>query len=472
MGQFTATVCHKNTQIDLMFVVTTEDVQSIVGLKACDQLHLVRRVLSVGSELPLDGDVVFQNYADVFQGLGDLTGVHHIKLDNDVPPVVHACRRVPFALHDRLKEELNRMEKLDVITKVNEPTDWWLPQQEHTWLSLKQVVSQEPVLKFFDPGRKIKISSDASQNELDGVIFKGVRVVIPTSLRKYMLDKINAGHLGMEKCKRRSRETVFWPRLNHDIDDIVSNCSMCQTYRNRKVAADLFYCGGKDYLVIVDYLSNYPEVCSLTDTSSRRVITAMKTVFARHGIPDEVFTDNGPQFRSHEFRQFAHDWQFKHNTSSPNYPQSNGLAEKAVQIVKNILLKENQDPYMGSLAYRSSPLDCGQSPAEILMGRRIRANLPIQEKLLQVSRSRKVVKFKENQKLKQKHYYDRSTKPLSRLQCGDRVAVRDHRRCDWSQRGTVVQDAGQDLTMFRQIVVVNFDRIVVIFCCHHAHLDQ
>ena len=65
-----------------------------------------------------------ESYKDVFEGLGCLPGEHKIQLDETVPPVIHPCRKVPFALHDKLKQELDRMEKAEVICKVEEPTTW------------------------------------------------------------------------------------------------------------------------------------------------------------------------------------------------------------------------------------------------------------------------------------------------------------------------------------------------------------
>lgn len=110
------------------------------------------------------------------------------------------------------------------------------------------------------------------------------------------------------------------------------------------------------------------------------VIKALKDIFARHGIPQTVFSDNGPQYDSQEYKQFATQYNFTHVTSSPYFPQSNGQAERTVQIMKKIL-KDSEDPYLAILSYRSTPLPwCNRSPAELPMGRQLRANLPIQKK--------------------------------------------------------------------------------------------
>ncbi len=74
------------------------------------------------------------------------------------------------------------------------------------------------------------------------------------------------------------------------------------------VGSDLFYIDNKQYLVIVDYYSRYLEVAKLTSTTSGAVIDHFKSIFARHGIPEVVRSDNGPQFASEIFRQFAQDW--------------------------------------------------------------------------------------------------------------------------------------------------------------------
>ena len=76
-----------------------------------------------------------------------------------------------------------------------------------------------------------------------------------------------------------------------------------------------FKLNSNSYLIVVDYYSTYPELCLLKDKTAGSVITSMKSMFARHGIPDEVVADNMP-FSSKSFRQFARDWGFAVCTSS------------------------------------------------------------------------------------------------------------------------------------------------------------
>ena len=86
------------------------------------------------------------------------------------------------------------------------------------------------------------------------------------------------------------------------------------------------------------------------------------------GIPKVLISDNGPQFASQLFTDFATAYNIQHTTSSPHFAQSNGLAERTAQTVKR-LLKESKDPYMAMLTYRSTPFPwCKLSPAELLMG--------------------------------------------------------------------------------------------------------
>jgi len=105
------------------------------------------------------------------------------------------------------------------------------------------------------------------------------------------------------------------------------------------VPTDLFTWNKSEYLIIVDYHSRYFEVTKLPDTKSTTVITYTKSMFARHGIPSEVISDNCPRYSSKDFSLFAKQCEFKHTTVSPQYPQANGLVEKEVQIVKNVLTK-------------------------------------------------------------------------------------------------------------------------------------
>lgn len=93
-------------------------------LSACVRLNLAKRVLVVENEENTDYDELMNEYMDLFQGLGCLSLEHTKRVDKSVPPVIHPCRKVPFALQKLLKAELNRMENLKVIEKIDEPTEW------------------------------------------------------------------------------------------------------------------------------------------------------------------------------------------------------------------------------------------------------------------------------------------------------------------------------------------------------------
>ena len=114
----------------------------------------------------------------------------------------------------------------------------------------------------------------------------------------------------------------------------------------------------------------------LQSTTSASIIKALKSIFARHGIPSVLFSDNGPQFNSTAFKEFSSLYHFQHTSSSPRYPQSNGLVERTVKTVK-ALLTDTSDPHLALLSYRATPLPwCNISPAELLLGRKIATDLP------------------------------------------------------------------------------------------------
>ena len=226
--------------------------------------------------------------------------------------------------------------------------------------------------------------------------------------------------------------------MNKDVYETVSRCDVCQEYRYAqpkqpltmherpdrpwaKVGCDLFFLKQTPYLLTVDYYSHYPDIALLSNESGRQVIVQLKSLFARHGIPSTLMS-------SAEFRQFTNEWGIEHKMSSPYYPQSNGLVENCVKVVKRILGKagdRGEDPYLAMLAYRSSPLDCGKSPSELLFGRKIRSRLPYRCEIY-------IAKSPPN---------DRG-KSLTALHPNDTVRVKDPRRGRWPVRAKVIRLSG------------------------------
>ncbi len=233
----------------------------------------------------------------------------------------------------------------------------------------------------------------------DGLVVQSERVVIPEKLRPEMLDRLHEGHLGIEKCRLRAKDSMYWPGIDQQIEQRVNKCLPCQQRQNalpkqpleplevptrawQILGGDIFFWNGREFLLTDDYYSKFPVVREILkgQSNSATVVNLLKSVFSEHGKPERYITDNGPHFVSTQFEKFAKEWDFEHVRSSPRYPKSHGFIERQIQTVKNIFDKAHaagQDIQKALLCFRTTPVDSVlPSPAEMLTNRKFLSNIP------------------------------------------------------------------------------------------------
>ncbi|XP_033106584.1 uncharacterized protein K02A2.6-like [Anneissia japonica] len=188
---------------------------------------------------------------------------------------------------------------------------------------------------------------------VDDLLLYDERIVIPRVMRLGILGRIHQENLGITKCRNRARISVWWPGLSSAIEEMIKNCRTCAVHRPEnieplipsalpsrpweKLGIDLFHFKNKEYHIVVDYFSRWVEVSHLHEISSACVVKKLKQIFAQHGIPEIIMSDNGPQFSSELFSKFMKEYGCTHVTSSPRYPRSNGEVERAVRTVKGLM---------------------------------------------------------------------------------------------------------------------------------------
>lgn len=234
------------------------------------------------------------------------------------------------------------------------------------------------------------------------VIYQGNKIVVPQAARGEILRLLHAGHAGVTKTTQTARQYYYWPGMSGDIDAMVANCHTCQslrpsnpspvvtpsnpaTFPMEALGMDIFHCGGKDWLVIVDRYSGFPFVRRLPSLSSAATIRALEQILWEFGLPDSIRSDGGPQFTSSEFKDFLHSLDIRHEISSPYNPASNGLAEAGVKQVKYLMIKcsEEHSSYDRALhSYRSMARADGYSPFQLFFGRHGKSLLPVLAALL------------------------------------------------------------------------------------------
>ena len=213
----------------------------------------------------------------------------------------------------------------------------------HGWPKTVKEVPQE-IQKYWTFQEELTIE--------DGLILKGTRIVIPEGMREGILKQIHEGHLGFNKCQMRAKETVYWPGLNDQLEKLILNCQLCLKYsksKNKsvpptalghevpvvpwsKVATDIFHYESQPYLLVVDYTSRFPIVRRLKLMSAQNIAEQFQSIFSEYGWPGTLVSDNGPYYSAETFTNLMKEYAVNHITSSPHYPQSNGLAEKLYKL--------------------------------------------------------------------------------------------------------------------------------------------
>ena len=260
--------------------------------------------------------------------------------------------------------------------------------------------------------------------------------------------------------KALARSYIWWPGMDVEIEECFKKCARCQDVRPLPPSPPfhpwewpeqpwsrlhLDFAGpfmGHMFLVLIDSYSKWIDVHIMQSITAAKTIEKLRIVFANHGLPRSVVTDNGPSFISEEFKSFLEKNGIQHSTTSLYHPSSNGLAEKAVQIVKHALLSGEKEGSIQEvlsrflLMYRVTPHSTtGVSPSELLMGRRLRIRLdlcfPNVDKAVHEAQRR------------QKLYRDNS-KQLRVFSSGDKVLVKNFRSTKprWLE-GTVDVKSGE-----------------------------
>ena len=168
-----------------------------------------------------------------------------------------------------------------------------------------------------------------------GLLLRGGQIVVPPTLRADLLCRAHKGHQGITKCWERTRSSIWWLGLFKDLEELVCNWGVYQSSGPAHTAVnslplphlpwqcietDIFLRKEATYLLVVDYFSRYIEIAWLDRPTVQAVIMRLKSMFACHVIPEVVVSDSGPQYSCEAFKEFACNFQFPHDTSSPYYP--------------------------------------------------------------------------------------------------------------------------------------------------------
>lgn len=288
----------------------------------------------------------------------------------------------------------------------------------------------------------------------DGCLLWGQRVIIPKRLRSQLLEELHEGHVGVCRMKALARSFIWWPGLDQDIVEAAAGCEECKLTAAMPAATSRHpwqhpaahwdrvhvnfgeWCG-KHFIVMVDAFSKWPEVRYLPSTTANCTIEVLEDVFATHGFPRLLASDNGPQLTADEFDRYLKQNRVSHHKSPPYHPSTNGLAENMVKNVKQWLKKQSKGTGIRrALAsflrtYRNVPhTSTGRTPEEIVFGRVPRTHLSMVVPSL-------------SERVKESLQQPPSATPR-RFSEGDMVWVRDFRPNGGSkwQRGTVLRRTG------------------------------
>ena len=280
----------------------------------------------------------------------------------------------------------------------------------------------------------------------------GTRIVVPQKLRQDVLELLHTAHQGVVAVKALARSYVWWPRINDEIEEATKACKACQDSRNlpakskphpwepakkpwERIHAD--FCGpvnGDMYLIVVDAFSKWIEAINMKSST-----TSSSTIrFATHGLPVMFCADNAQQLKSEKIRQFLRSNGIQ-AVPVPTYsPNTNGIAERAVQTFKKAMEKASRTSRdceknlaRWLLMYRNTPNSVtNQTPAMMMFNRPTKTLLSLLDPLTN-----------NDDYLKMNLYEEGGKDKMRSFEIGDQVRVRNVRTGQW-YRGSVIKKEG------------------------------
>ncbi|UYV79636.1 K02A2.6-like, partial [Cordylochernes scorpioides] len=310
-------------------------------------------------------------------------------------------------------DALSRLPLNECPSVVPNPSEVFFIESEHAAINSSEVAkitSKDPILskvKFWAmngwPERRVddKFKDFVSKsNEISvhkDCLLWGSRVIIPEILRKDILNLLHDTHIGIVGTKALARGLCWWPKIDGDIERMISSCSGCLSCSHDPPKTDVYpwiwpsrpwsrlhidHAGpfqGKLFLVVVDAYSKWIEAKIVSTTSTETTINSLKEIFATHGLPDVIVSDNGTSFTSELFRTFLKRNGVRHILCAPYHAASNGQVERAIQTLKNLLRKNSSGNWTTRLSRSLLSMRIAinsttqKSPAQLLMNRNLKS---------------------------------------------------------------------------------------------------
>ena len=303
---------------------------------------------------------------------------------------------------------------------------------------------------------------------VDNVLCYANRMFIPQALRREVLETLHTAHQGVANMKASARERFFWPGMDADIKEKRNKCAICNqmspsqpreelladeapTFLFEQTCMDYFSLKGHTYCVEADKYSGWLYIRKMVSTDMEEMTSFLRSCMDFHGVPKVIESDGGPPFNSGGLTRYLQKWGIRHRLSSASYAQSNGRAELAVKSAKRILADctlpsgslDSDAVTRALMTYRITPLrGIGESPAEIIFGRRVSDTLPEcpQQKWRDINDGREIgmARLKKNKA----EDYNLHTWNLQPLVEGDNVTVQNMtgtKPLRWDKTGKVVE---------------------------------